>query len=94
MKFIEKFFKHELAIDLGTVNTLIYDPDRGILLNQPSVIAIDKYDDEVVAGLFHSPSTPSNQRWGAGSMLCQMCLVSRYSARPSRPSSRPKPDCL
>jgi rod shape-determining protein MreB len=49
MKFIGKFFKRELAIDLGTVNTLIYDPDRGILLNQPSVIAIDKYDDEVVA---------------------------------------------
>jgi rod shape-determining protein MreB len=49
MKFLDKFFKHELAIDLGTVNTLIFDPDRGILLNQPSVIAIDKYDDEVVA---------------------------------------------
>ena len=49
MKFIEKFFKHELAIDLGTVNTLIYDPDRGILLNQPSVVAIDKYDGEVVS---------------------------------------------
>ena len=32
MKFIEKFFKNELAIDLGTVNTLIYQPDRGILL--------------------------------------------------------------
>ncbi len=28
MKFIERFFKHELAIDLGTVNTLIYDPER------------------------------------------------------------------
>jgi rod shape-determining protein MreB len=49
MKFIEKFFKHELAIDLGTVNTLIYDPDQGILLNQPSVIAIDRYDGEVVS---------------------------------------------
>ena len=49
MKFIEKFFKHELAIDLGTVNTLIYDPDRGILLSEPSVIAIDRYDDEVVS---------------------------------------------
>ena len=49
MKFIEKFFKHELAIDLGTVNTLIYDPDRGILLNQPSVVAIDRYDGEVVS---------------------------------------------
>ena len=49
MKFIEKFFNHELAIDLGTVNTLIYDPNQGILLNQPSVIAIDKYDGEVVS---------------------------------------------
>ncbi len=49
MKFIEKFFKHGLAIDLGTVNTLIYDPDRGILLNQPSVVAIDRYDGEVVS---------------------------------------------
>lgn len=49
MKFIEKFFKQELAIDLGTVNTLIYDPNRGILLNQPSVVAIDRYDGEVVS---------------------------------------------
>ena len=48
MKFIEKFFKHELAIDLGTANTLIYDPDKGVLLNQPSVIAIDKYDGDVL----------------------------------------------
>ena len=49
MKFIEKFFKNELAIDLGTVNTLIYQPGRGILLNEPSVIAIDRYDGEVVS---------------------------------------------
>lgn len=49
MKFLEKFFKHELAIDLGTVNTLIFDPDKGILLNEPSVVAIDRYDGEVLA---------------------------------------------
>jgi len=49
MKFVEKFFKHELAIDLGTVNTLIFDPDKGILLNEPSVVAIDQYDGEVIA---------------------------------------------
>jgi rod shape-determining protein MreB len=49
MKFVEKFFKRELAIDLGTVNTLIYEPDRGILLNEPSVVAIDRYDGEVVS---------------------------------------------
>ena len=49
MKFIEKFFKDELAIDLGTVNTLIYQPDRGVVLNEPSVVAIDRYDGEVVS---------------------------------------------
>ena len=49
MKFIEKFFKNELAIDLGTVNTLIYEPDRGVVLNQPSVVAVDRYDGEVVS---------------------------------------------
>jgi rod shape-determining protein MreB len=48
VKFIEKFFKNELAIDLGSVNTLIYQPDRGVLLNEPSVVAIDRYDGEVV----------------------------------------------
>jgi rod shape-determining protein MreB and related proteins len=49
VRFIEKFFKNELAIDLGTVNTLIYDPDRGIVLNQPTVVAVDRYDGEVVS---------------------------------------------
>jgi rod shape-determining protein MreB len=49
VKFIEKFFKDELAIDLGTVNTLIYQPDRGVVLNQPSVVAVDRYDGEVVS---------------------------------------------
>jgi rod shape-determining protein MreB len=49
VKFIEKFFKNELAIDLGTVNTLIYQPDRGVVLNQPSVVAVDRYDGEVVS---------------------------------------------
>lgn len=49
MKFIEKFFKYELAIDLGSANTLIYDPEAGILLNEPSVVAIDRYDGEVIS---------------------------------------------
>ncbi len=49
MKFLERFFKHELAIDLGTVNTLIYDPEKGIVLNEPSVVAIDRYDGEVLS---------------------------------------------
>lgn len=33
-------FSSDLAIDLGTANTIIYMPDRGIVLNEPSVVAI------------------------------------------------------
>ncbi|HWJ69618.1 MAG TPA: rod shape-determining protein [Sphingobium sp.] len=36
--------KHDLAIDLGTVNTLIHVRDRGIVLNEPSVIAMETAD--------------------------------------------------
>ncbi len=49
MKFIEKFFRNGLAVDLGTVNTLIYHPSRGIIVNEPSVVAVDRYDGEVVS---------------------------------------------
>ena len=34
-------FSHDLAIDLGTANTLIYVRGRGIVLNEPSVVAVD-----------------------------------------------------
>ena len=32
---------HDLAIDLGTVNTVVYKRDQGIVLNEPSVVAIE-----------------------------------------------------
>jgi len=48
VKFIEKFFNNKLAIDLGTVNTLIYQPDRGVVLNEPTVVAVDRYTGDVV----------------------------------------------
>jgi rod shape-determining protein MreB len=33
-------FSHDLGIDLGTANTLVYARDRGIVLNEPSVVAL------------------------------------------------------
>ncbi|ERJ10880.1 rod shape-determining protein [Haloplasma contractile] len=39
----------KLGIDLGTVNTLVYANSRGIIFNEPTVIAFDKETDEVVA---------------------------------------------
>ena len=35
-------FSNDLAIDLGTANTLIYVRGRGIILSEPSVVAIKK----------------------------------------------------
>jgi rod shape-determining protein MreB len=35
-------FSRDLAIDLGTANTLVYVKDRGIVLNEPSVVALRK----------------------------------------------------
>ena len=39
----------DLAVDLGTANTLVYARGRGILLNEPSVVAVDTTTNNVVA---------------------------------------------
>ena len=41
-----KFMSHDMAIDLGTANTLVYVRGRGIVLNEPSVVAL-----ETIAGV-------------------------------------------
>ncbi len=38
--FFRSYFSNDLAIDLGTANTLIYMRERGIVLDEPSVVAI------------------------------------------------------
>ncbi len=38
--FSSKHFRRDIAIDLGTANTLIYLSDKGIVLDEPSVVAI------------------------------------------------------
>ena len=41
---ISGLFSHDLAIDLGTANTLVYVKGKGIVLNEPSVVAVKKGD--------------------------------------------------
>ena len=40
MKNLFSFFSQDIAIDLGTANTLIYVKGKGIVLNEPSVVAL------------------------------------------------------
>ena len=45
LKFLRGRFSNDLSIDLGTANTLIYVKDKGIILNEPSVVAVKKGRD-------------------------------------------------
>ena len=43
------FFTQEIAIDLGTANTLVFAKGKGIVVNEPSIVAINKNNGEVEA---------------------------------------------
>lgn len=49
MNILSSFFADDLAIDLGTVNTVIYTPTQGVVLNEPSILAVHKYSREVLS---------------------------------------------
>ena len=42
-------FSKDIGIDLGTANTLVYVKGKGIVVREPSVVAIDKYEGKVLA---------------------------------------------
>lgn len=43
------FFSKKLGIDLGTANTLVFVPGKGVVLNEPSVVAISLEDNRILA---------------------------------------------
>jgi len=43
------FFSTKLGIDLGTANTLVFLPKKGIVLNEPSVVAVSELDRRILA---------------------------------------------
>jgi rod shape-determining protein MreB len=42
-------FTKKLGIDLGTANTLVFVPGKGIVLNEPSVVAVSEQDNKILA---------------------------------------------
>jgi rod shape-determining protein MreB and related proteins len=45
----KKFFSHDVGIDLGTANTLVYMRGKGIVINEPSVVAVNQKTGQIVA---------------------------------------------
>lgn len=43
------FFIKKLGIDLGTANTLVFVPGKGLVLNEPSVVAVSEIDNKILA---------------------------------------------
>src|ERR1700744_3142482 len=50
MRSIFSLFSNDLAIDLGTANTLVFAHGKGIIVNEPSIIAVNKITNEVGPG--------------------------------------------
>ncbi len=49
LRSIFSLFSRDLAIDLGTANTLVYVRGKGVVVNEPSIVAINKTNNEVEA---------------------------------------------
>lgn len=49
LKNLLSFLSIDMAIDLGTANSLVYVKDRGIIINEPSVVAINNKTGQVLA---------------------------------------------
>lgn len=45
-KFLD-YFSQSIGIDLGTANTLVYMPKKGVVLNEPSVVAIERNREKI-----------------------------------------------
>lgn len=49
MRYHKIMFVKKIGIDLGTANTLVYVPKKGVVINEPSVVAISVEDNRVLA---------------------------------------------
>lgn len=49
LRDLKRFFSHDIGIDLGTANTLVYLSGKGIIINEPSVVALNQKTGQIVA---------------------------------------------
>ena len=47
--FWDRFLSNDIAIDLGTANTLVYVKGKGIVIDEPSIVAVSRVEQEIMA---------------------------------------------
>ncbi|MBQ5903154.1 MAG: rod shape-determining protein [Alistipes sp.] len=63
-------FSNDLGVDLGTSNVLIYADGKGLVVREPSVVAVDKNTGKILGGKL--PSIKS--RAPSGKKGCKGCF--------------------
>ena len=48
-KKLSRYFSEDIAIDLGTANSLVYVRNKGIVINEPSVVAVNSKTGQILA---------------------------------------------
>src|ERR1700761_4711815 len=46
---LDQYLSNDIGIDLGTANTLVYVKGRGIVINEPSIVAVNQKTGAIVA---------------------------------------------
>ena len=46
---VYNYFSADLAIDLGTANTLVYVKGKGVVIREPSIVAVEKHTGKIQA---------------------------------------------
>ena len=41
-------FEKDIAIDMGTTSTLVFEQGKGVVMREPTVVAIDKYNGKIL----------------------------------------------
>ena len=49
MRKIKQLWSHDVGVDLGTANTLVYVRGQGVIIDEPSVVAINKTTKDIIA---------------------------------------------
>lgn len=62
-----KILSRDLGVDLGTANILVYADGKGVVLREPSVVAVDKNTGKILAGWRGGPehAGPDSRQCGS-----------------------------
>src|SRR5262247_817878 len=82
--FLSSYFNDDIAIDLGTANTLIYVRGKGVVLDEPSVVAIRQEGGPIIKKVHNSRIFKPSPRM----IICVPCGSTQVERRAIRESAQ------